>query len=243
VLAAVAVADRLAWFVGVAVAAAIGGLATTFSVLLGGTPVATAAVTVALATALSPALPMLALRLGRLPLPRVPSDVAAFRADERPTFGSDVLDETGTAEDALTGLLGALSALVVGGGAVLLALGDSRWGWTLAGVAGVALVLRSRSYAGTAQRLVLLIAGLGTLIGTGLRLNSLGDDALWLVLVLLAALVGVGCTVYSSRAIGRDASPYWSRLLDIAEFLSLISLIPLAAAVLDIYGKVRSLGG
>ncbi len=242
VLAAVAVADRLAWFVGVAVTGGIGCLSATATVLLGAEPVSTAAVVIALSTALCPALPMVALRLGRLPLPRIPSDVAAFRAEERPTLGPDVIDETAAAEDSLTGLLAAVSVLVAGGAGVLLA-GHSRWGWALAATAGLTLVLRSRSYAGTAQRLVLLLAGLGTMIGTGAALAARDASAVRVPLLCLAGLVTVGCMLYASRSSGRDSSPYWSRLLDIAEFLCLISLIPLAAAVLEIYSKVRSLGG
>ena len=37
---------------------------------------------------------MIGLRLGRMPLPRVPSDVKAFRRDERATLGPEVQDDT-----------------------------------------------------------------------------------------------------------------------------------------------------
>jgi ESX secretion system protein EccD len=239
VLAAVAVADRLAVFAGTAVAAGTGCLAVVATLLLGTTPVRAAAVTVALGMVLTAALPMLALRLGRLPLPRVPSDVAAFRADERPSLGGDVVDDTGVAEDVLTGLLAAFAAVLAGGATVLL-LGDSRWGWALAGTAGLVATLRSRSYAGTGQRVVLLVAGLGALAGTGARLAA-GVPALRPVPLLVAVLVGAVSTWYACRVQSRDPSPYWSRLLDITEFLALVSLLPLAAAVLDLYARARSL--
>lgn len=242
VLAAVAVSDRVAWFIGVAVAGAFGCLAATLTVLVGTTPVRGAAVTIALAVAVCPALPMIALRLGRLPLPRIPSDVAAFRAEENPVLGRDVIDETAAAEDALSGLLGALAVLVCAGSTVLL-LGTSRYGWAAAGVAGLALALRSRAYALVAQRVVLLVFGVAVLAATAVRVALVGSLTVRLVLLAVIALVAVGCAVHATRVVGRDPSPYWSRLLDVVEFLALVGIIPLAAAVLDVYARVRSLAG
>src|SRR3954452_13631642 len=89
-----------------------GAAATTPSAifLLAGAGLAgPAAVLTATATALAALAPMLALRLGKLPLPRVPADIDSFRAEEEPTLGPDVLDQTATAERILTGLLAALA--------------------------------------------------------------------------------------------------------------------------------------
>lgn len=240
--AALAVADRIAWFVAVGVAGAAGCLAGSIAVLAHSTPVRGAAVAAAVAVVCCPALPMLALRLGRLPLPRIPSDVAAFRAEESPVAGRDVVDETAAAQSALAGLLAALAA-VVAGAAVVLVLGHSRWGWAVAGVAGLALLLRSRSYAGTGQRIALLVGGAAALIVVGARLAAAGGDPLRLVLLLVALLVVVGATLVALRAGARDPSPYWSRLFDVLEFLSLVGVLPLAAAVLEIYQRVRDLTG
>ncbi|BCJ33630.1 type VII secretion integral membrane protein EccD [Actinocatenispora thailandica] len=241
-LAALAVADRIAWFVAVGVAGAGGCLAGSIAVLAHSTPVRGAAVAAAVAVVCCPALPMLALRLGRLPLPRIPSDVAAFRAEESPVAGRDVVDETAAAQSALTGLLAALAAVVAGAAGVLV-LGGSRWGWAVAGVAGLALLLRSRSYAGTGQRIALLVGGAVALIAVGARLAVEGGDSLRLVLLLVALLVVVGSTLVALRAGARDPSPYWSRLFDVLEFLSLVGVLPLAAAVLEIYQRVRDLTG
>ena len=78
-----------------------------------------------LATALAAGAPILSMRLGRLPLPRVPSDITAFRENEEPTLGPDVLDQTTTAQRMLTGLLAALGLSAVAGAvAALRAAGD-----------------------------------------------------------------------------------------------------------------------
>lgn len=253
VLAVVLVVDRSAWFVGAGLAAMLGCLAASVAAVL---PVgaitayghqtrpsyAVAAVTLVVALAVAPALPMLALRLGRLPLPRIPTDVEAFRHDEKPTLGPDVIHETRTAEEVLTGVLGAL-AVVAAGCALVLLRGGSGWGCLLTAVAGLVLTLRSRAYAGAGQRLVLFVPGLLLLVGAAARVAANGNPGARLAVIAVALLAAVGAALYAVRVVGRDPSPYWSRLLDVLEFLCLVGLVPVAAAVLDLYQAVRSLGG
>lgn len=239
VLAAVIVSDRAAWFVPAAVGAAIGGLAAAATVDLAVRPAAIAALVIVTVIALSPVLPSVALRLGRLPLPRVPSDVAAFRRDEKPTLGPEVGRDTRVAEDALTALLAALAVTVAGATVVVLDTGAT-WACGLAGAAGVVLLLRARAYLGTGQRAVLLLGGAAALVGAGVRLAGTGDARVWLGLIGACALVGVVCAISAVRAPGRSPSPYWSRLLDVAEFLALISLVPTAAAVMGVYSAIRA---
>ena len=147
VLAAALIADRIAEFCAVSTAAAFGAAVAASVVLIPVRAVSACAVAVPIAAALCAAAPMIALRLGRLPLPRVPSDVGAFRADEESTLSPDVLDQTTSAEQILTGLLTAFAAVTVGCSVVLLRF-PSQWAWTLTGLAGLVWVLRSRSYAG-----------------------------------------------------------------------------------------------
>lgn len=236
VLAAVLLSDRLPWFGGLAVAGGFGTIATAF-VLLSGVPVAgPAAVLTAVATALAALAPMLALRLGKLPLPRVPADIDSFRAEEEPTLGPDVLDQTANAERILTGLLAALALAAVGGVFALLA-DDSLWGAALSGVLGVVWLLRSRSYAGTAQRLVLLLAGLVMLGRLGAWLVAWQHGVLVAVGVLVVA--AILCLAHATRVRRGHRSPYWSRMMDVAEFVGLIAIVPLVGAVLNVYEVVR----
>ncbi len=238
VLAAVLLSDRLPWFGGLAVATGFGTVATAF-VLLSGVPVAgPAAVLAAVVTALAALAPMLALRLGKLPLPRVPADIDSFRAEEEPTLGPDVLDQTATAERILTGLLAALALTAVGSVFALLA-DDSPWAAALSGVLGLSWLLRSRSYAGTAQRLVLLLAGLAMLARLGAWLITWQHGVLVAVAVLVVA--GVLCLAHANRVRRGHRSPYWSRMMDIAEFLGLIAIVPLVGAVLNVYVVVRGM--
>ncbi|QUQ72227.1 type VII secretion integral membrane protein EccD [Kutzneria sp. CA-103260] len=238
VLAAVLLSDRLPWFGGLAVAAGFGTVATAF-VLLSGVPVAgPAAVLAAVVTALAALAPMLALRLGKLPLPRVPADIDSFRAEEEPTLGPDVIDQTANAERILTGLLAALALAAVGGVFALLA-DDSPWSAALSGVLGLVWLLRSRSYAGTAQRLVLLLAGLAMLGRLGAWLITWQHGVLVAVAVLIVA--AILCLAHATRVRRGHRSPYWSRMMDIAEFLGLIAIVPLVGAVLNVYVVVRGM--
>ncbi|MFI9385999.1 type VII secretion integral membrane protein EccD [Kutzneria sp. NPDC052558] len=238
VLAEVILSDRLPWFGGLAVAAGFGTIAAAFVLLSGVSVAGPAAVLAAVVTALAALAPMLALRLGKLPLPRVPADIDSFRAEEEPTLGPDVLDQTANAERILTGLLAALALTAVGGVFALLA-NDSPWSAALAGVLGMVWLLRSRSYAGTAQRLVLLLAGLAMLGRLGAWLVTWQHGVLVAVAVLIVA--AVLCLAHATRVRRNRRSPYWSRMMDIAEFLGLIAVVPLVGAVLNVYVVVRGM--
>jgi type VII secretion integral membrane protein EccD len=242
VLAAVVVVGRATWFASAAIAAAIGAIAAAATLGLDARPAAGAAVVIAVCIAVSPLMPMVSLRLGRLPLPRVPVDVAAFRSDERPTLGPEVTDGTEAAEEALTGLLTAL-AVVLSGCAWVLVHDRDTWAWLLTAITGAVLLLRARAYRRIGQRAALLLAGVGTLVAAGVR-GALSDGwGVWATLVAATLVTGVVCVTYAMRAPGRSPSPYWSRLLDIVEFLALVSLVPVAAAVLNVYSYLRGLGG
>jgi type VII secretion integral membrane protein EccD len=242
VLAAVAVPDRLAWFAAAAAGAATGCLAALSTVVTGVRASSAAGVVTAGALVLSPILPMLSLRLGRLPLPRVPTDTAAFRRDETPTLGPEVAENTETAEKLLTGLLAAVAAVAVGGTVVLLAE-DTIWPRALAVLAGTAMLLRARAYTGVGQRGAMLLGGAVVLVATAASAAANGSGPTRAAVIVAVLVLGLISVVYAIRAPANQPSPYWTRLLDVVEFLALVSLVPLAAAVLDLYQAARSLGG
>ena len=243
VLGAVLVPDRGAWFTGTTVASGTGAVAASVTAGFALRPASTAAVVAVCAVALGVLLPAIALRVGRLPLPRIPADLSAFRRDERPTPGHEVERGTRVAEDTLTALLAALGATAVGAIAVMLARSGDRWASGLAAMVGLALLLRSRAYVGTAQRASLLAGGAVVLVLTGIHVGEAGGVPVWLGLSAVLAVAGLVCGVYAVRALRQSPSPYWSRMLDIVEFLALVALVPTAAAVLGVYTALRALGG
>jgi type VII secretion integral membrane protein EccD len=237
VLAAVVV-HRHVWFVAVAVASGAGALITACVVLFDARPASAAAVAATVLTALTAFAPLISLRMAGLPLPNVPEDMDAFRADERPALGSEVLGVTSAAARLLSGLVTALGVASAGCCAVVIG-DDSSWAAVLVGLIGVAWLLRSRSYAAATQRVSLVAIGLVVLAGLGVRAVSTMDTQwLWLLTALLASAAGL-CVVYAGRVVRQENSPFRARWLDILEYLVLISLLPVTGAVLDIYNSVR----
>lgn len=234
----VTVAHRVPWFLAVTIAAAIGAIGSAVVLLTGASPASVVAVTSVVATAVAAAAPMISLRLAKLPLPTVPSDMDSFRADEKPTMDESVLGRTSTAEHMLTALLGALGLAVIGS-AVVLTLGTSLWGVSLAGVLALAWVLRSRSYVGAAQRIVLVGTGLAILVLLGVWVGRHGNQLTLLVACAVLAVAGVASIGYAGRVRHGHRSPQWSRLLDVVEFLALLAPIPLAGMVLNLYAAIR----
>lgn len=238
VLAVVVVAHRTAWFLTLSVASAFGAIGSSVILLTGAHAAAVAGVAAVLATASAAVAPMISLRLARLPLPTVPSDMDAFRAEEKPTMDESVLGQTSTAERMLTALLGAFGLVAVGS-VVVLTRDDSIWQATLGGVLAVAWLLRSRSYHAAAQRIVLVGTGLATLVWLGLWLADNGDR---LTLVTAFAVLAVAAVIslwYASRVLRGRKSPHWGRFLDVTEFIALMALIPIVGVVLGLYDAIR----
>jgi hypothetical protein len=109
--------------------------------------------------------------------------------------------------------------------------------------------MRSTLFRYTAQVGALLAAGLASLVllGTGLALDppATADPAagelrtLWLVAavaVATALITGIG--LLAPRG---GATPFWGRFLEIAESFFLLTLVPLALAVLGVYEAARAM--
>jgi hypothetical protein len=162
----------------------------------------------------------------------------SFRADEKPTHDESVLGQTSTAEHMLTALLGGFG-LVVAGSVIVLTRDSSVWQVSLTGVLGVVWLLRSRSYAGAAQRIVLVGTGLATLAVLGGWLAAHGDTLSQFTACAVLAMAAVISLLYANRVRRGRRSPHWSRLLDVAEFLALMSLIPIVGVVIGVYDAIR----
>ncbi|MEV7727628.1 type VII secretion integral membrane protein EccD [Streptomyces sp. NPDC087917] len=158
--------------------------------------------------------------------------------------------------EMLLGLVGGCAAVAVGSAAVL-GFSDDTWGRLLALATGLAMLLRSRLFRYTSQVVCALAAGLASvgLLILGLALNPPADllfelvryhdrggldlRTIWLSAAVIAgAALLVGISLVIPR---KGLSPFWGRLLDLTEAAVLLSLVPLALAVLDVYGRARAL--
>jgi type VII secretion integral membrane protein EccD len=238
VLVVVIVAHRVAWFLAVTVAAAFAAIGGAVVVLSGARASGVAAVLPVVATGLGAIGPMISLRLARLPLPTVPSDMDAFRAEEKPTMDESVLGQTSVAEDMLTGLLAAFGLVVIGS-VVVLTKDVAIWQAGLVALLALSWLLRSRSYAGAAQRIVLVGTGLVTLALLGAWLAAHGDQLTQFAACAVLAVAGIVSLLYANRVRRGRRSPHWSRYLDIIEFIALLALIPVAGVVLHLYTAIQ----
>ncbi|WP_274562595.1 type VII secretion integral membrane protein EccD [Streptomyces spiramyceticus] len=247
-------------FVAAALAATIGTLAAFCGVLTEAQPREIAAGTSVVALAVVGFLPGWSARFAKLPIGfRNPEDLARARREgqEGSLEAVDVqriVAQTSRGHELLLGLVGGCAVVIVGAGGAVLGFSDSGWAQLMALVTALAALLRARLFRYTAQVACLLVAGvlttgllvLGLAISPPLEIikdlalgNSAGIDVrtLW-----LGASVAVGALLLIAIALivpQKGLSPFWGRMLDLADSLVLLSLIPICLAVLDVYAKVR----
>ncbi|MEV8454221.1 type VII secretion integral membrane protein EccD [Streptomyces sp. NPDC052095] len=248
-------------FVAFVFAGAVGVLVTFVAIIAGLRPAETAAVCAPLSVGVLAFLPGLSTRFARLPIGFEPprSTVGDYGTSEPapqgPVDADRIAAQARRGHELLVGLVGGCALVAVGAAAVLGFSGDI-WGQLLALATGVAMLMRSHLFRYTAQVGCALAAGLGALVllGLGLSLNppigmlrdaATGDStALDIRTIWLAAAVAGAAALIT--AIGlivprKGVTPFWGRFLEIAEACVLLTLIPLALAVLDLYQSIRAL--
>lgn len=248
-------------FVAFVLASGLGLTAVFVALLAHWTPAEIAGLCAPVAVGSLAFLPGLSLRFARLPIGFDPPSAAtrgAYGTDPEPLGPVDaerVVAQARRGHELLVGLVSgcALPAVV---SAAVLAFSDGVWGQLLALATGVALLMRAQLFRYTAQVAPVLAAGLGSLVllGLGLALhppvsavreavegNSADLDlrTVWLVAAIAAtaALVTVTGLVASRSGL----SPFWGRFLELAEGFVLLTLVPLALAVFDVYATVRAM--
>jgi hypothetical protein len=134
------------------------------------------------------------------------------------------------------------AVLAVGATAVLAATGGTA-GRLLVAVSAAVLLLRSRLFVALRQRVPALVAGLAgfAVLGSALVAGAGSAGLLGLVVVgCVAALLTVAAgTTYARRPV----SPYLGRAADLADTVLVVSVVPVACAVLGLYDKARGLLG
>ncbi|MBM0228394.1 MULTISPECIES: type VII secretion integral membrane protein EccD [Micromonospora] len=240
-IAALAVGDRLPLFFGATAVGAAVGLGAVLCLVFGVGAAAAAAVVATVAFAVLPALPMIAYRLARLPVPSIPTGPEDLKTDAESVDGRQVLRDSERADQFLTGLLWTVALLVLGG-QVLLAANGRLPAVLLCLVLALLSLLRARPFIGRAQRAPVLFAGT---VGLGLAAAAtFGAATLPVRLGLILGgllLVAVISLIYGLTVAGKRISPVWGRTLDIVEVLLIVALVPLAAWVCGLYGWIVNL--
>ncbi|WOX26592.1 type VII secretion integral membrane protein EccD [Streptomyces sp. HUAS YS2] len=243
-------------FVAAVLLAATGTLASFAVILTGAAATAAAAVCAPAAIGLVAFLPALSTRFARLPIgytsPRAATPPygdpgAPTHPHGAPVDAERIAARARRGHELLLGLVGGCAATVTGSAAVLSLTGgpDAVWPRLLTLAAGLALLLRARLFRYTAQVACVLAAGLGALalliLGLALDLPAHQPEirTIW-----LSAAVAAGAALITAIALivpARGVSPLWARLTDLTESTTLLTLVPLTLATLDLYESARSL--
>lgn len=253
-------------FVAATFLGAAGTIATFVEILTEASATETAAVCAPVAIGVVAFLPGLSARFARLPIgyaaPRSAAD--GFDTDPDPDTVPDaepvdaerIAAQARRGHEMLLGLVGGCAAVVVASAAVL-GFSHTLWGQLLALVAGLAMLLRARLFRYTSQVACALVAGILAiaLLVLGLSLNPPAEPVRQLLLygdrgpldlrtIWLAASVAAGAVLLTAVGLiipRKGLSPFWGRLLDLAESVVLLSLVPLCLAVLDVFASARAL--
>ncbi|MFG2063421.1 type VII secretion integral membrane protein EccD [Micromonospora sp. NPDC048871] len=242
VLGLVGVATRLRIFVAGVVLGAVGTPVALAGLWL--TPAGAAAVLLCVLAFGIGAIPLLAIRLGKVPLPPITLPTGAPNDPDRVRDLPDrsrVYAAVARTEEMLTGLL--IGHALLAATAALVLSGSGTAGRLLVAVSAAVLLLRARLFVAVRHRVPPVLAGLAGYLLLGLDLAGTAGRNGQLVLaaagLLIALLVVAGGTTYARRPV----SPYLGRLADLSDTLLVVSVVPITCAVLGLYEQARGLLG
>ncbi|GAA0545280.1 type VII secretion integral membrane protein EccD [Paractinoplanes ferrugineus] len=195
------------------------------------------------------ALPLLAIRFGKMPTPPVTlptgTDASAGftgagttldAARERPDRATVFAAVTRT-EELLAGMLLGHTVLAACAFAVLAAAGTLS-ARILAAVAAASLLLRSRLFVTLRQRVPLVIGGLSGVFFLGVDLLLRADGPVLLTIVGSAVVLAIVTITAGATYSRKPPSPYLGRAADLFDTLVVVSVIPVACAVIGLYDAV-----
>ncbi|MEV3861159.1 type VII secretion integral membrane protein EccD [Streptomyces sp. NPDC050095] len=250
-------------FVAFVFASLIGLITTFIAILTHLKPIETAAICAPLSVSALAFLPGLSMRFARLPIgfeppnpARAGYDTSVDPAEHEAVDAERVAAQARRGHELLVGLVGGC-ALVAVGASIVLGFSTNVWGQLLALATGIAMLMRAHLFRYTAQVGATLAAGLAALVflGLGLALHPpldyLSDailkhdsTALDIRTVWVAAAIGAATALVTAVGLitpRRGVTPFWGRFLEIAETFVLLTLIPLALAVFDVYASARAM--
>lgn len=202
---------------------------------------AAAAVVLTVGIGLLPGYPMLAIRLGRLPLPVLPQRSAELLSDEPLPPKPTIFTSAVRAEEILAGLMTGLAVVTVIG-AVFLASHDGTARLIMLAVVAVALLLRARLFPIPRHRVPLLTAG--AVVAAMLLWHFIaatpdnGGRARYLLLVIaIASLAAYAGLTYSKK----NPSPYLGKGADVFDVVAILALVPFTGYITGFYGYVQGL--
>ncbi len=228
------------------VAGIVAGLSGALGAVLSVTSVRGAGAAAIMATVLlviSPAFPLLSVRLGKVPMPAVPRDADDLRASDKLPPLEETVAKVARSTELMTGALLGMAAVTVVA-VVVLSISGTVAGLLLAGILSVAHLLRSRMLIATRQRVAPLVSGIlgtvATVIGITLVVPGWARFAIVVpALLVVAVLVCAAGMIFSRRA----PSPYLGRYADMLDVVLTLAAAPVTAQVLGLFHVFRGLAG
>jgi type VII secretion integral membrane protein EccD len=192
---------------------------------------------------LTPFIPVLSYRAAGLPRPFLPGTAEELRRGADTVPGEELARRTLLASSYMSCLIAACAVISVAAAGFLLA--SPGWpGPALAGVTALLALLRSRVFAGRAQRGWLTGAAVAAAVTavTGLAARSGAHAAAGTGIAALAAVAAIVVAALAARSggPGGSRSPLTARLLDLTELAAAVATIPLVLEVLGVYARLRA---
>ncbi|MDQ3716951.1 MAG: type VII secretion integral membrane protein EccD [Actinomycetota bacterium] len=236
------VADRTQYFVAGIVAGLLGFLGALIALIWDTNLADIAAILVSVVVVFTPTIPLLSIRLGKLPMPSLPTTVEDLLADPPVVPLTRVHATVRRSDELLSGMLIG-GALIVSLGELALVSSGELSGFILVAVVGSASLLRGRLFPAVRHRAPLLVTGVVGLAALAVGMMAVAPD--WRLSVILPVLVVVAAMVLAAGFAyqNRPPSPYVGRIADILDILLVVAVVPVACAVLGLYGYFRGLGG
>ncbi|MEV4759511.1 type VII secretion integral membrane protein EccD [Micromonospora sp. NPDC049559] len=195
------------------------------------------------ATVLTAAVPVTAFRLARIRLAPLPTRPEHLQEDIDPEPSEELLGRAAAADRYMTGLHVGLG-LAAGVGLVLCALGGGWAGYTLAGLTALVRLLAARPMTSGWHRLAGAAPAAAGLVAVALLALRGAEPPVRLAAVPAALAILVVLLFLAARHLpGRRLMPVWGRIGDVTQLVATVALLPVLAAVLDLYGAARALGG
>jgi hypothetical protein len=140
-------------------------------------------------------------------------------------------------EEMLAGMLLGHAVLAAGAFAVL-ATSGTRSSRILIGVSAASLLLRSRLFVTLRQRVPLICGGLSGVVALGWDVLAEASTTVVLAVTAAGVLLALATVAAGATYSRRPPSPYLGRAADLLDTLVVVSVIPVACAVVGLYSAV-----
>lgn len=243
ILAIIVVAQQIQYFVATAWIGFVGLIACSLALADHIDTTDAAAIAVAIVTVFTAAFPILSIRLGKLPVPALPTTTDELLADEPQIPIERVHGTVRRSDEILTGLLMGSTGITLVGSLLLISSGRTS-AMVYVALIAVTVLLRARLFPTARHRIPLLVAGSGALVLLVLPVSASMTPQERAMIVLPALVVLALALIAIGRYFSiRQPTPYLARVADIIDILTSLAIIPVMCLVIGLFGYVRGLWG